>query len=435
MRPDASRAQADVDVVVVGAGLAGLRCALAVQDAGLSVRVLERADAVGGRVRTDRVDGFLLDRGFQLLNPSYPALRRGIDVEALGLQSFDAGVAARTESGLARLGHPWHAPRLIPSSARGVLPDALDGIRLARWLRPLLRRPGRPLRPGLDARADAPLRESLDAAGVGGLPRRVIDAFLAGVVLDDTGATSTHYAHLLVNSFVAGTPGLPRAGMQALPEQLAARLHRPVETGVTVLEVRAGATPRVRTEAGEIRARHVVVATDGATAAALAGTPAPAPRGVVTTWFTTPTAPVAGRRARLLHVDAREVPRGPLVNVAVVSAAAPTYAPAGRHLVAASALLDTAAGRVPSDDALRDHAGGLLGTPVSDWEVVHRYEIPFALPAQPPPLRAAQPVGAGEGVLVCGDHRDTASIQGALVSGERAARHLLRTLGAGRVAA
>ena len=84
------------DVVVIGAGLAGLRCAAVLAERGLEVVVLEAADAVGGRQRTDIVDGFRLDRGFQVLNPAYPALRRSVDLDALALRSFPVGVQVRT---------------------------------------------------------------------------------------------------------------------------------------------------------------------------------------------------------------------------------------------------------------------------------------------------------------------------------------------------
>ncbi|MBS41896.1 MAG: amine oxidase [Nocardioides sp.] len=423
---------AEADVVVVGAGLAGLAAATTLADAGLDVVVLEASDRVGGRVRTDRVDGYLADRGFQLLNPAYPAVGRLVDVDALRLGAFEAGVAARTDEGgdePVRLGHPWHAPSLLAASAYGVRRDLASLPALARWAAPLLRRPGTSLAEHLRRRPDATLAESLNRDRVRGLPRRVLEAFIGGVVLDDTGATSAHLVRLLVASFVKATPGLPAAGMQALPDQLAAALPAPVRTQVRVGRVEPrGSDHLVRADAGSVRARHVVVAADGWSAGSLIADgehdlPAPEARGVVTEWFATDAPPAPDDRRRLLHVDARETPTGPLLNAAVVTAAAPTYAPAGQHLVAASALLGP--GRETGSAALRRHAGELLGTATDRWESVVRHEVPHALPGHPPPLRERRPVTVADGLHVCGDHRDTPSIQGALVSGRRAARAVL----------
>jgi hypothetical protein len=406
----------DADVLVVGAGLAGLRCARALADAGREVVVLEAADAVGGRIRTDRVDGFLVDRGFQLLNPAYPAVRRWVDVGALGLQGFGAGVAAVTESGTSVLGHPLRAPTLLPRTVGTALGRPREVAAVLRWAAPLLRPRRRSLSAVLAARDDVDRAAGLDRAGVDGLLRRVVDRFLAGVLLEDDGSTADRYALLLAWMFARGVPSLPAAGMQALPEQLAAPLGDRVRLGHRVERVEGA-----RVEAGgrSWTARHVVVATDGPRARAQTGVDAPATKGVVTTWWAAPDAPDTD----LLHVDARRDPRGPLVNAAVVSRAAPSYAPSGRHLVQGSAML--APGRVPDEATMRRHAGDLLGVDPGGWEVVARHEVPDALPAQPAPYSATRPVRVGD-LVVCGDHRDTGSIQGALVSGQRAAEAVLR---------
>lgn len=414
----------EVDVAVVGAGLAGLRCAAVLHGAGREVVVLEAADAVGGRIRTDRIDGFLVDRGFQLLNPAYPAVRRWVDVDALRLQPFGAGVTAVTDDGPRTLGHPLRAPGLLPRTAATALPRLREVAGLARWAAPLLRpRPGRTLTDVLAARGtrhDVDRRTALDRAGVDGLLRRVVDGFLAGVLLEDDGSTADAYALLLAWTFARGVPALPERGMQALPEQLAAPLGDRVRLGHRATSVTGTA---VETDQGTVTARRVVVATGAPAAHELTGAPVPPTKGVVTTWWSALEAPDTD----LLHVDARVRPTGPLVNAAVVSRAAPSYAPAGRHLVQGSALLDRDAGRTPTQAEQRRHAGELLGLDPSGWEVVARHEVPDALPAQPAPYSDTRPVVVDD-LVVCGDHRDTGSIQGALVSGQRAAEAVLDAL-------
>ncbi|CAN5249063.1 NAD(P)/FAD-dependent oxidoreductase [soil metagenome] len=419
----------DADVVVVGAGLAGLRCATELLRAGHEVIVLEAAEEVGGRIRTDRVDGFQVDRGFQLLNPAYPAVRRWVDTGALRLGTFEAGVAALTDERLLRLCHPLRAPGLLAATVRGVAGSARDLPGVARWLRPLVHRPGTRHLEAVTRRPDLSLADSLDLAGVDGTLRRVLERFFAGVLLDDTGSSSAAFARLLAATFAAGDPGLPAAGMQALPHQLAALLGVRVRLGVAARRLDARCSEFVfATDDGHLRSRHVVVATGPVEAATLASLPAVPMHGVVTHWYATQDEPTTHR---VLHVDARPRPTGPLVNTAVITHAAPTYAPPGWHLIEASALLGPDRPR-PSEPAMRRHAAELLGPGAAgfaDWQSIARHEVPHALPAQSVPLAVAQPVVLDNGVVVCGDHRDTASIQGALVSGHRAARNVAARLG------
>ena len=427
----------DADVVVVGAGLAGLACARTLERAGLSVVVLESAPEVGGRVRTELVDGFRCDVGFQLVNPAYPAVRRLVDVEALRLCTFEPGVAVRRDdgrNGLAVLADPRRAPRLLPRTLRsawraGYL-DPGELLALARWVAPALGSPRR-----LVSGPDTSLAASLDAAGsTGPLRREVLEPFLAGVLADDTGASSAAFVRLLVRCFLLGTPGVPANGMGELPRQLAAGLHRPVRCGTPVEEVHpagggAGA-PSVRTASGTLTSRAVVVATDGLDARALLGSRlderggersgrgGESMNGLRTWWFSAPQPPSP---QQMLVVDGR---RGPVVNTAVLSTVAPAYAPPGRSLVQATTLLPSEA----DERVVRRELDRLWGTSTSGWDLVVRHDVPRSLPRQLPPLRPRRPVALDGGIFVAGDHRDTASQQGALVSGRRAARAVLLEL-------
>ena len=423
-----SRQNADVDVVVVGAGLAGVRTALAAEAAGLSVRVLESSHRVGGRIVTDVVDGFRCDRGFQLLNPAYPAVKRFVDIEALGLQTFGAGVLVRREDGLHRLGDPRRAPQYLLSTLRSGLISPRELVGLARWVLPALARPQSVAHP--DAGEDAGLYETWRRLGVTGpLRREVLEPFLGGTLSTSQGDTSAAFVSLLLRSFVLGTPGVPEGGMQAFPEQLAARLRTPVslETPVASLEHDdEGAT--ARTEGGEtVRARAAVVAVGPERVGDLLPEHGGIPTNSLHTWWF--EADALPDDSDLLAIDGRGVrpPGGPVQHAAVVSNAAPSYAPAGRHLVQATVLPDRVEGGGTESAVLR-HLAGIYGVSTRRWELLVHHEVAPALPAQLPPLSVTDDQQVADRVWLTGDHTDTASIQGALVAGERAGEAVVAAL-------
>lgn len=408
------------DVVIVGAGLSGLSCAVTLQEAGIPARVLEAGDAVGGRVRTDEVDGFLLDRGFQLLNPAYPMVRTLIDTDALDLHPFSAGLACRSDrtGELLTLADPVREPQLLPATLRSgkVHPASLGA--LARWFAPALREEW-----VLGGSDDVTRKESMDRAGLHGPLRHVVDTFLAGVLLEDDGSTSAAFTLLLARAFVSGRPSLPARGMQQLPEQLACLLHRPVELDTPVASVGPGS---VTTAGGEeIACDLVVVATDPTTAEQLTGRPSPAGKGVTTHWFAVDEAPVDHT---LLLIDQRKV-QGPVLNTCVMSNAAPGYAPEGQHLVQASSLWRDGQEPAGDGDVVADLAE-LYGVDTSSWRLLRRDDIRYALPVQPAPFTEREDMEVAPGLVVCGDHTDTASINGAIVSGRRAAQGWIDRVGA-----
>lgn len=406
----------DADAIVIGAGLAGLRAARELEAAGRHVLVLEAADAVGGRIRTERIDGFLVDRGFQVLNPAYPAVARDVDVAALGLQRFGVGAIVRSGSRVARIAHPLRHPALLPATLASGLLEPRELLALARWLGPTL------LDAGAASRSphDEPLRASLDAAGATGpLRKQVLDTFLAGVLADSSGSTSANYARLLLRVFALGAPGLPREGMQALPEQLARALRSPVRLGTAARALREEADGVVvDTDAGALRARTAVVAVSPEALPALTPLPAPPAHGLTTWWFRATGRPRTGPFLVLDASRRRGGPAGPVWNTAAISEAAPSYAPEGEVLVQATTLLGRTDGLAGEAEVRRDLAR-LYGTSTHRWEVLAHHVIPRATPAQAPgPVRRAA-IRVGERVLVAGDHAETASIQGALVSGAR----------------
>lgn len=408
------------DVAIVGAGLAGLRAAALLARAGREVVVLDAADEVGGRQRTDRVDGFLLDRGFQVINPRYDALARALDPASLDLRPFPVGVRVVRDGRSDVLAHPLRHPGMLPATIAGALSGLVspaDAASAARWLLPALVRPA-----SVAASGDSTLHAAWDRAGLTGpLRRSVLEPFLSGVLADDGADTSAAYATLLARLFALGRPGVPADGIATLPRRLA-DIARAAGAGIrlshraTAIDVRAERV-EIAIEAGDtVTAREVVVAVGGPQAAGLVDLPAPKTRGLQTWWF---GADAGAPASALLAVDGER--RGPVVNSVVMTRTAPAYAPAGRHLVAASCLLRDAA----DEASVRAQLARMWGSAAGSWELLRRDDIPDALPALGPPMRHASPVRLAERVVVAGDHRETPSIAGALVSGERAAAAVL----------
>lgn len=167
----------------------------------------------------------------------------------------------------------------------------------------------------------------------------------------------------------------------------------------------------------------MVVAVGPDAVADLTGLPGPTTNGLQTWWFAAVEPPTT---SALLTVDGRG--RGPVVNTVVMTHTVPSYAPAGRHLIAATCLLPR--GGDPAEESeVRRHLSEIWGVDVRAWELIRRDDIVDALPAQPAPLGAARSPRYADRLYLAGDHRDTASIQGALASGERAARAIVADAG------
>ncbi|MFF1548605.1 NAD(P)/FAD-dependent oxidoreductase [Streptomyces sp. NPDC058291] len=444
------------DVVVVGAGVAGLSAAHRLTSAGVTTAVLEAAPYVGGRMSTEKVDGFRLDRIGQLLSTAYPELASTPGLDALVLRPFAPGVLlhsdgrhhrAGAQAGAGSARGALHAVRALASAPRpGGLPRPRAGGSL-----PAQGRPAAPPR----VRAGAPLGSAVDQARLGaaltrlavtpverllrrpespaaqalasrGLPARTVDGFLrpllAALLCDPDLTTSSRCADLALRAFAAGRLAVPEGGAEVLPELLARTLPAgAVHTGVRVTSV--STTSVTTAEHGEFRCRAVLVATDARTAAELLpGLRVPGFHPVTVVHHTTDEPPPTGA-ALLLDADRG----GPVAHTAVVSRVDPSRAPGGRTLISSTVL-----GTPPPgvDTAVRMHLSRLYGVSTTRWETLAVHHTAEAVPAMRAPHDLRRAVRLLAGLYVCGDHRDTSTVQGALHSALRAASAIVSDLGA-----
>jgi phytoene dehydrogenase-like protein len=414
---------ARTDAVVVGAGLSGLCCARQLAESGATVQVLEASDAVGGRVRTDEVEGFLLDRGFQVLLTAYPECRRVLDYDALRLESFYPGSLVRRKGAFHRLADPWRRPLDGLAGAFAPVGSLADKWRVARFRARVRRDRSALAMTGRDVTA----RESLRGKGFSeDMIEGFFRPFYAGVFLEPDLETSSRMLDFLFRMFSSGDTALPAAGMQAIPAQLAAALpDGSIRTSGAVRSVSPGNVVLESDEA--LDAAAVVVAVDGPAASRLVpSVPVPSYRGTTCVYFEAPEPPV---REPVLVLDGDRT--GPVNHLCVPSNVASTYAPPDRALISANLVGRDARRDDDVEPAVRSHMKEWFGTKVDSWRHLRTYRIPNALPFSPPAALdpPERPVRVDRGLYVCGDHRDQGSIQGAMVSGRRAAEAVLEDLG------
>lgn len=414
-------------VLIVGAGLAGLACARALGAAGCTFQLVEAADRAGGRVATDRAEGFTLDRGFQVLLTAYPEARRALDYRALSLRSFYAGALVRAGGRFHKLADPFRHPLDALGAALSPAATLGDKLRVGRLRWRVARGPAE----ALFERAETTTAGALARDGFSAvITEQFFRPFFAGVFLERELRTSSRMFEFTFRMFAEGEAALPADGMAAIPAQLLAAL--PPDSLRLRAPVAAAEAGAVTLTSGErLGADAVVVAVDQDAARRLLGHASegapPAGRDTACLYFAAERAP-AGEPILILNGEGR----GPVNNLCVPSAVAPTYAPPGASLVSAS-VVDAAALRMPDaplEEAVREQLAGWFGPAARGWRHLRTYRIPRALPEQDS-VRLCAPADTRtprRGLYVCGDHLDTASINGALRAGRLAAEAVVEDL-------
>ncbi|CAN5683117.1 NAD(P)/FAD-dependent oxidoreductase [soil metagenome] len=407
------------DVVIVGAGLAGLSCGRILSQRGKNTLILDASDGIGGRVRTDRLDGFLLDRGFQVLLTAYPEAQAQLDYNKLTLGSFTPGALVWNGRDFHRVSDPLRDPLASVKtvlSPVGTLADKLrTGILRYRVtsgsLETLMERP------------ETWTYSSLRAQGFSGdMIESFYRPFLAGVFLETELETSSRFFDFVFRMFSLGDTSLPAQGMEAIPRQLVETLpDGSIRLNTKVDRIEQG---RVILSSGEeIRAGSVVVATEGDEAARLLGWPAARqPKSMTCIYFSSPEPPV---RKPILVLNGSG--KGLINNVCVPDQVVAEYAPEGRSLVSVSLVgLPEVEGGI--EGAVQKELQDWFGPLAKHFQHLKTYRVPYSLPDQSSGMLSPveKSVTVAPGIFVAGDHRGTASIDGALGSGRRAAEAILQ---------
>ena len=377
-----------LDAIVVGAGIAGLACAGELTKAGLHVVVLEASDAPGGRIRTDIVDGFRLDRGFQVLLTEYPEAQRVLDYDALNLRNFLPGALVRQAGSFHRFADPYRELKKAISFAMDPIVPLSDKLKVRKLRQDCLK----VSEDQLFNLPEETTREFLRRSGFSqAILERFFEPFFGGIFLERNLSSSARWFRWLFRLFSTGFAAVPELGMEEIPRQMAAREH---DAKVLLRDFRKPGAAPART-------------WNRTTTFYYAASSSPIDEPVIVLNGDGPTA-------------------GPVNHLAVMTLVSHAYAPPGAHLICANVV-----GMAPeSDEAMENLEADVrtqlrrwFGAPVNRWAVMAGYPIPFALPSQFNYQRMRQNAldsDAASGLILCGDYLASASIQGALVSGAKA---------------
>lgn len=381
-------------VVVIGAGLAGLSAAITLENEGVSVTVLESSDRPGGRVSSDVIDGFICDRGFQLINANYPEIKRLGLIKDINFISASSVIEVARDERRIRIGDPRSALLSAFNSETGSI---LEKFGLVKYL--LFRKPA------------ASVGQELKNNGLGKTYERVLRPFLTGVFLADPLLVSAEYGRTAIKHFVGGNSGLPVGGVKVFSEALASRVSD-IRYGVQVNSVKKNT---VKTSKGNFEADAIIVATDATTAAQLLDlTEVPQLVGCTTWYHSTKESPTTSKS---LIVDSQN--RGPVVNTMVISNMMPDYAPVGKNLISSTSIIPT------TESEVRRHLSVMYGTDTRNWKLVAKYEIPSALPLSGLETKLASGAHVKDSIFIAGDYKSSPSQNGALLSGRLAALSVL----------
>jgi len=408
----------DADVIIISAGLAGLTAAKVLKAAGKSIKILEASDRIGGRIKTDEVNGFLLDRGFQVLLTAYPEAKRFLDYKALDLCKFDPGAVILSKAGVSSVGDPFRKPttliRTLLSTA-GTFTDKLRMLKLKINLRSK----------SIDEIFSDPQFSTIDYLKNKGFSSRIISQFfkpfMNGIFLEDQLSTSSRMFEFVFKMFSEGDAAIPAKGMGMIPAQLAAELSSDeLSFNQTVLEVENN---QVKTNTGlTYWADFVIIATDQLHLPKPQNQNVTGFRSVTNIYFTAVKRPF---EQPVIALNA--VPGSLINNVAIVDRISSDYSKHAEALVSLSLIGDHSK---TSPAELQDKVINEMKFWYPDaisWKHLRTYHIHYALPNAD---EVSNDIGQTAirltaNCFICGDHLLNGSINAAMKSGRLAAEAVI----------
>lgn len=417
-------------ILIIGAGLSGLVAANVLHDAGWRVRVVDAGDAVGGRVRSDVVEGFILDRGFQVLLDSFPSVEKYLNLPALNVRYFDSGALLTDGRNFDRILHPFRHPDWLLSTALTPAFSWLDKFAFASLVWSSVAHPDAAILSRVTSSMDETTSALLHRMGISdGMIARFLRPFFAGVFLDDSFETSAALFRYYLKKFTLGRACIPAAGMGAIPAQLAGKLPSGairLNTEIVQLETsETKATVAIASTGERFESDQFLLATDEPSACRLLGLPAAAARpalGVATVYLRSRQSLYSGG----LLVLPASTPDRLTLHLVQLSNVAPELAPQPWHLISVTVLRTEGLDDSQLGDRVLLEVGSIFTEGRGQMEVLKVVRTPYAQFRQHPQDFLSRPqFQLPRNLLLAGDQTGTCSIDAAMSAGANAAVRFL----------
>ncbi len=408
-------------IVIIGAGIAGLTCAKYLKDVGIDATILEASDAVGGRVRTDIVDGFKLDRGFQVLLTAYPEARKLLNYKDLRFRIMPSGARIRHGNDFFIMPNPLKNIETAPQALFAPVGNFWDKLKVLQ-LNLSVRNALPP--DASDAQKPQTTRAFLTEFGYSEtIIERFFRPFFRGVFLEKGLKTDAIFFKFLFRQFAQGDVVVPENGMQAIPEQIAAHLHPKHIRLNTAVERIEGKTVFL-TNGETILADKIVIATDAPVAAKLLNQQCVTPfNSTDCVYFSTSTPlSILGKSYLIINANANEL----IDHLVVLSDIAPTYAPAGKTLISVSVVGKNDLSETDLNQKIVAELTNWFGKNHT-WQHLKTYRIPNALPQYFADSKTHNSLKINDYTFQCGDYTAYPSLNAAMETGRKVAELLIKS--------
>jgi protoporphyrinogen oxidase len=411
----------DTDLIIVGAGIAGLTAAKVLKAAGKTVKILEASDAIGGRIKTDEVDGFLLDHGFQVLLTAYPEAQRFLDYKALELRKFSPGALILDKQGISQIGDPLRQPSTLLTTLRSPVGSFSDKFKMLGLKLKLSFK-------SIDEVFETPETNTLSYLINSGFSDQMINQFfrpfMTGIFLENELKTSSRMFEFVFKMFSEGDTAIPAKGMSEIPRQLAQELsNEELKLNEKVISINNN---QVYTSNGTYYRASAILLTTDHLEIAMPFKPHNQPsKSVVSIYFAADEPPFTKPLIALNTLKCKLVN-----NVAVMDQISPDYSRDGRSLISVSLIGDYE--KNTSQDIISQVVDELAFwfPEAVTWKHLKTYAIPYALPNDEQVRNEPEPgaLKISDYCFICGDHLLNGSINAAMKSGRLAAEAILNNM-------